>query len=428
MCARLVLFVISLLLGWFSSHRFCAAQSQTSVAQDSSGSYNAGLTLVDVPYPSGRGEEAIITTAVWYPTRQAQDEYAYRLTQDYISQVALDAPVAPGEPYPLVIYIHGGFSSGFASSFFTEELARHGYVVVAPDYVDTIPPDYTQSLAFSRMRQGKTARNIQVLKAAKQWVADMNADSDFFLSYLAAHRLPQTSFIIDWMLRQNAQSSSMFYQAVDSQAIGAIGWSEGGVTILAKIGAHPDPSVQDSRIRAALLLSSPAFPDRFQRIRIPIMLMAGDDDAPAVHPENPRRLIVDQAPAQKYHLVLKDTNHFDFGNRVCGNTPLYLAVTQKPKARVIFQYGYTFFQKHLRGDSSADRRLTQADSLLAYYLYDTNPAAEGVVEFGKEPVSSGRSLGLGHRLRQRSGSQEQGGGGSSRPLRQLFQRLRNRSE
>ena len=208
--------------------------------------YNVGLTTMDFDYVNIHGKKEIITAAVWYPTEEEPHLYTYHTARDYESKVAFNASaVAKGGPYPLLLFIHGGFGSGYDSAYLTEYLARHGYIVVAPDYVDTRPPEYTEPIAFSTIKGGKQTPAITVFKVAEEWIQDMNANREFFLSYLAEHRFYHTSYLIDKMLDLNADSRSMFYHAIQADAIGMIGYSEGGVTTLGKIGTHPDAQMRD---------------------------------------------------------------------------------------------------------------------------------------------------------------------------------------
>lgn len=120
---------------------------------------------------------------------------------------------------------------------------------------------------------------------------------------------------------------------------------------------------------------------------IPIMLMAGDDDEPALGPHLPRRMIYDRAGSPRYYAVLKDATHFAFTNRVCGDTPLYLAAESNPQAGAICRYGYNFFQDYLLGDSSTLANLEEPDAAFTYYIMEPEPGE--VLQWGEEPPPGG---------------------------------------
>ncbi len=355
-----VLIIIFMTLGLFSS----------SLQAIGSNPYNVGLRIFDFDYVNIHGKKEIITAAVWYPTQDAPSPFTYHTTKDYQSLVALNARLATaGGPYPLVFFAHGAFGSGYSSAYLMEYLASYGYIVVGPDYVDTKPPGYTEPIAFSTIKDGKGAPTPMVLQASKQWLADMNAKRDFFLSYLAEHRFYHTSFLIDKMLEFNNDRSSVFYQSIKADAIGMVGHSEGGVTVIGKVGGHPDEKFKDDRIRAALVFSAPAYPfeNTLDNIYVPLTLMVGDHDEPSLGPNLPRSLIYDDASGPKYSFVLKDADHFSFTNSVAGADPLYLATENNPQANVICRYSLAFFQRYLRRETDANTQLVAPDPEWASY-------------------------------------------------------------
>ena len=349
-----------------SVHPGESTQPQTAVAD----AYHAGLRIEQTEYVTPGGRTELLTMAVWYPTQDEERPFSYEMEETYTSHVAVEAqPADSGEPFPLVVYAHGAFSSGYSLAFLGEHLARNGYVVVAPDYIDTVLPDFTEPMAFSRILTGPADPPIRVFAAARQWVEVMNADPELLLAYLAEHRLGQTTFVLDQALAWNADPDSIFFQRIDPDRIGIIGWSLGGSTALGLIGAHPDPAIRDSRIKAALLLSAPPYPfqESLVQIVVPIMQMEGDDDPPNAGPEYPRRLVYDAAPPPKYHLVLDDTTHYDFGNRPAGSLPLDEAIDKVPGLNAIAEYGMAFFDLYVREDPAAAARLNAGHPALDVY-------------------------------------------------------------
>jgi hypothetical protein len=105
--------------------------------------------------------------AVWYPTTASPARYPYTAT--FSGMVALDAPpsTACGRPVPLVVFSHGNTGCGLQAIAFTEELARHGYVVAAPDHADAfvchtarppvLPPRRPDQPDFSRLEMWSDA-------------------------------------------------------------------------------------------------------------------------------------------------------------------------------------------------------------------------------------------------------------------------------
>jgi predicted dienelactone hydrolase len=216
----------------------------------------------------------------------------------------------------------------------------------------------------------------------------MNRNPDKFLAYLAEHRLPQTSVVIDEMLRLNKAAGSPLRGAIDENAVGICGHSLGGATTLGKIGGHPDKRFRDARLEAALIFSAPAFPweKTVENIAVPVMIMGGDDDAPALGPELPRRTLYDNAHPPKFYLVLKNATHFTFANRGCGGLPTYQAVDRNPQTRAICRYGLAFFEKYVRKTPASNAVLNEKSSEWVYYIKEENRGQ--VSEWGKEPPPS----------------------------------------
>src|SRR5262249_41975399 len=90
--------------------------------------FNVGLRIITVP----NGPKM----AVWYPSTVAGSSYAY--STDLSGSVAVNGAVQSCAHFPLVVFSHGFGGCGTQSDFFTEELARHGYIVAAPDHHDAL--------------------------------------------------------------------------------------------------------------------------------------------------------------------------------------------------------------------------------------------------------------------------------------------------
>ena len=349
--------------------------------------FNPGLKIMDFDFHNSiTDKQETITAAVWYPTDAEPQSFVYHDAEDYQSKVAINAPISKkGAPYPLIIFSHGGYGSGYNAAYFMEYLARNGYIAIAPDYIDTKPPDYTQQIAFSRIKGGSAESSLQILRIIGQFMKDMNNDREFFLSYLTEHRLNHTSFVISKMIELNNDSNSIFYQSIKEDAIGISGHSLGGVTILGKIGAHPNEEYKDNRIKVALIFSGGVYPfeNNIGNIDIPMIIFAGDNDEP-MNPNIPRRVTYDKANPPKFYLIIKNASHFVFGNSGCGKTPLYQAIETVPQTNAIVRYGAAFFDKYLKNNLSADEQLNKTDSALAYYIKEEKSGE--ISEWGKEPT------------------------------------------
>jgi len=127
---------LSLLLAAFAGcSKSSAAPADASDGGDAEGGVPVGVTTrtwVDTtrPTPANGTAPALpsrtLVTEVWYPTSAAGVPAGETTVRD--------APLAPGGPYPLVLFVHGSSASRTIYSYLTIALAQAGYVVAAADF------------------------------------------------------------------------------------------------------------------------------------------------------------------------------------------------------------------------------------------------------------------------------------------------------
>lgn len=163
---------------------------------------------------------------------------------------AVDGRIAPGGPFPLVIYSHGTFSRADSAMHIVEHLVRHGYVVAAPDY------PLTSSAAYTKVR-----------------FADI---SD------TANQTRDIRFLIDRLLADRE-----FGPMIDPARIGTTGISLGAVTsYFTSFGAQTrDPRVAATALIAggdpvttALAQDLGLFGTGHAEVRVPVLLLSADRD------------------------------------------------------------------------------------------------------------------------------------------------------
>jgi dienelactone hydrolase len=147
-------------------------------------------------------------------------------------------------PYPLVAYSHGFMSWHKEAESLAEFLVPRGYVIVSVNY------PLTNYFAPG----GPNVRDV------------INQPEDI-------------SFVIDQILRRNAQPNHELFGLVDPDRIAAAGLSLGGLTsTLAAYHKHR----RDSRLKAAVSIAGPSafFGSRFyETSAMPFMMVAADADA-----------------------------------------------------------------------------------------------------------------------------------------------------
>jgi predicted dienelactone hydrolase len=265
--------------------------------------------------------------AVWYPTAARPAAYPY--TGSFSGLVAVDAMPsrACGHPVPLVVFSHGNTGCGIQSIAFTEELARHGYVVAAPDHADamfchTVRP----TVPVPRVRQPDFDKLDTWNETS---FADRRADVEATIDALLAH--------------------GDFHDVIDAENIGAAGHSLGGYTVVGMAGGWA--GWLDRRIRAVLGLSPYVMPFQVQEtlgnVRVPLMYQGGTLDigiTPFLAGSNGAYR---RANPPAFFLVLRDAGHFAWVN--CGNTHTTAScLATQENFRLIDDYGIAFFDSYLK--------------------------------------------------------------------------------
>ena len=153
-------------------------------------------------------------------------------------------PAGLPAPGPLLVYSHGFMSFHEEGKYLTRFLASHGYTVVSVDYPLT-----------------------NFFAPGKPKLADVvNQPGD-------------VSFLIDTMLKRNADKNDVLFNTIDPKKIAVDGVSLGGMTSTL-VAFHG--KVFDKRIAAAISTAGPAamFTAAFFTTNtIPFMMIGGDGDA-----------------------------------------------------------------------------------------------------------------------------------------------------
>lgn len=308
---------------------------------------HAGFRKFTLEYKASDGTDRKRSVLVWYPTATVAERYSYR---PQIGRVAADA-AALGQPSPLILFSHGFLGAADQSIFLTEELARQGYIVAAPNHADGLLEKRDKPLPAPNFGQ------------PEKWDDQKYRD-----------RRDDLVALLDDLLKQNDDPQSFLFHRVNSQQVGALGHSLGGYTVIGLAGGWQ--SWQEPRIKAAAALSPYSLPytksgkDAAAAIAVPLMLQGGTLDfgiTPFISP------LYDKLAAPKYFLTLKNETHFGWTN-LASLTKSSTEVIQQGNPQLITEYTVAFFQHHLRGQPA--ELLTQDNERLHSYLHAARAAAK----------------------------------------------------
>jgi predicted dienelactone hydrolase len=291
--------------------------------------FSAGFKVVK--FAEGRN------MAVWYPTLDAESHSRY--FRNFGSTLALDGTPAEAGPFPVVVFSHGFGGCGTQSVFFTEELARRGYVVAAPDHKDALcGVDGTGSL--------RVIKTDELFSRPERWNETTQID-----------RKSDVQLAIQWVF-----NAPEFGSRIDRNQLGLVGHSLGGYTALGLSGGWT--SWRDDRVRAVLVFAPYVAPflvqQRLRSVHVPVMYQAADRDRlirASSLGDNHGAYGVSNPP--KYYVRLRDGGHFEWTNLLCfPNKTVAECLNAKLNARLGNAYGIAFLDRYLKGQAVALQRLT----------------------------------------------------------------------
>ncbi|SDQ32478.1 alpha/beta hydrolase family protein [Thermostaphylospora chromogena] len=280
-------------------------------------------------------------------------------TFQYLRQVTTHAvsgaPAVPGR-HPVLIFLEGLHGFRQMNTFQAEELASHGYVVVALDQpytagavtfpdgrtVEALPEKTVRPLIFQSVEAVDPPPTLHGRAFPEGVIPHLARDVSFALDRLAA--------------LDHTDPDGVLTGRLDLERAGVYGVSLGGV-----VAAHA--CTLDSRLDACLIMESPMTADTVRAgLDRPAMWMARDEKAlrregwtqKDIDQHRTMREIYDKLPGPGYFVLLPDTaNHVDFTDAPAWSPLLRLIGLAGPIGpeqahTAINAYTLAFFDKHLK--------------------------------------------------------------------------------
>lgn len=286
--------------------------------------------------------------AVWYPAAGTEQPFAYaRGNSGLMGSVARDAPPAACPRVPLVLFSHGLGGCALQSTFITEELARHGYVVAAPDHQDAA----TCGIDGEALRM-QNLRTEQPLLEPARWTEQSEV--------VRLHDLRATI--------KRVAADAALARIADTTRVGAVGHSMGGYAALGMAGAWPTWRTRE--VKAVVALSPYVTPfiahGTLAKLAVPVMYQGAQFDwgmTPNI--EGPNGAYA-STPAPKYYARLKGGTHLEWTNLGClGQPSIAACLKTRPNAALINRYAFEFLDRYLK-DAPSTLLASEGRGLEAY--------------------------------------------------------------
>lgn len=315
--------------------------------------YSAGYLIKTIKVSDIDRNETIVNIAIWYPaTTQPMQSVYYYDDHAVKTKLSAGAKVAEGT-FPLIIYSHGAGGCGLGSTFITEELAKAGFIVAAPDY-----PDRYYSCRMQGDVPLQKKRPLPMLK----WLNDirenqLNKNAKIFRGILS-YRPEELRSVIDFMFCENKDLQSPFYNKISEGQIGLVGHSFGAWTSILVAGA--DLKFKDTRVGAVAVLSSPVneyvytvtSENELANINVPIMFMYGGKEKEVGRGSDYQYLYLPANPP-KYIFEIPQAGHLSFSGGVRGEYNTIEEYKQDTIRMPIINLTVQFFKAYLDDDKES---------------------------------------------------------------------------
>jgi predicted dienelactone hydrolase len=332
-------------------------------------------------YPVGVVDREVVDTArdrrlmvsVWYPAAQAGTPAPLIASPDVVtsalaesfgfpaialhhlryftSAASQDAPLLGGDMrFPVLVFSHGLVGIRAQSAPLMQELASHGYVVVAIDHTD--------AAAVTVFLDGEV-RQFDLTRFESD-PSQGDEDEAFITERVLPVWVADQQFVYDTVERWQ-EDDPLFGGRLDVSLIASLGHSFGGATSL-------EVCRIDSRCRAAVNLDGGLYGDSItEPVLRPLMLMTSADSAQYDYAVEEWTGMIDNAANTAYWLELVNSDHLSFTFTPL-LTPILVPSGFNPYdgLAAINRYVLAFFYTHLRNEGAAPLTPIENDSTVRW--------------------------------------------------------------
>lgn len=235
--------------------------------------------------------------------------------------VAAWLPDPSSYPAPLILYSHGYHGINVQCAFAKKEMAKHGYIVLAPNHIDALgaPGSVSLNPLFARTDKWSERTFENRVDDIKKLIEFLKTD-------------PQWKDKIDW------------------NRVGLCGTSLGGYTALGLAGAWSEQKIPEAKAVLAQVPYTKPLVDKklLENIDIPVMYQGGSMDF--LTPEVVRKGgAYDQTHSPVHYVEFKRATHIFWSS---------LNLSKKRKEEMCY-YNLAFFDKYLKGvdDGRLEKKL-----------------------------------------------------------------------
>ncbi|KAA3661536.1 MAG: hypothetical protein DWQ04_16190 [Chloroflexi bacterium] len=315
-----------------------------------------------------------VVVHAWYPAKSVTGKRApYFATAPFPwgwlrhvrTHAVLDAPFANNEPFPVLIFCHGGGFVAIQNTVLMQELASHGYVVFSCshlyDSAVTVYPNgrFNNRSIFQAWKEMqpvladnnhafKTASGLlyknggqnKSLNEKRAIMRQVFAENKIALDVIN-RRVRDITAVINHLTNINKNTSaSPFSGRLDMNRLGILGHSNGGA-VAVNVAMH------DVRVQAVINMDGYLFGDVFDGgLKRPFLTLnkAGDQGRDDV--------IYEQAENSAYSVTIQGASHFNFMDIYLWmpllNSKFLGPIDPQRAQEIINHFTRAFFDKHLR--------------------------------------------------------------------------------